>query len=158
MCALFSWNRKSNYKHCFSQGSTWFQVSRFWLLLHNQIVFFNFRLIHIKTVRIRTGWRKITWLIEINCPTCMPCIYPWMLHLKWNCRVYSQSPGTSLMMLHHFKIPKHLIAIAYTRAQGLPDCSVDHCLFFCDGVANPALRWMQMMLAKICSHKRKIRL
>lgn len=43
------------------------------------------------------------------------------------------------MILHHLKIPKHMITIVYTGAQGLPNCPVDHCLFFWDGVASSAL-------------------
>ncbi len=43
------------------------------------------------------------------------------------------------MILHHLKIPKHMITIVYTGAQGLPNCPVDHCLFFWDGVASRAL-------------------
>lgn len=43
------------------------------------------------------------------------------------------------MILHHLKIPKHMISIVYTGALGLPNCPVDHCLFFWDRVASRAL-------------------
>lgn len=42
------------------------------------------------------------------------------------------------MILHHLKIPKHMISIVYTGALGLPNCPVDHCLFFWGGVSSPA--------------------